>query len=208
MEPAVRMSIFRAYGENRLPSTRAERMAAVVERWLREGTYVLTAGPAEPVSVPTNVVPPDQAIAHQRACMEVHAPLYLWCYPLEVQVQLWRGGWDVRVAAPLLEGAAYRHHDRRNQLRRLLQELVTSLPPLFLVGPARKPPTYAGHALREFERWTTLYIGPTWYRRFNWEPLLEARRARMTSLNGGLWVDVPKHIEKEDYFVMTEERVT
>jgi hypothetical protein len=208
MEPAVRTWIFRAYGENHLPSTRAERMAAVVERWLRDGTYVLTAGPAEPVSVPANVVPPDQAVAHQRACMEVHEPVYLWRYPLDVQVQLWWGGWDVRIAAPLLEGTDDRHHQRRNQLRQLLQELVTSLPPLFLVGPARKPPAYAGHALREFDRWTTLYIGPTWYQRFNWEPLLEARRARMTALNGGLWVDIPKHIERENHLVMIEEGAT
>jgi hypothetical protein len=195
MIPEPAPAVFRAYDKHRKPGERAARMADVVAYWLDTCSYVLTAGPAAPLSIPDNVLLPSEADVTQRQRLAAHEPLYLWRYPLAFRLQLWRGGWEIRVNPRLLadtgRDADYRQHYRRNQLRYLLQELVAHLQPLFLIGPARQPPLNASHALREFDRWSTLYVGASLYRRFSWESVLEKRQAQMFPLQGGLWAEMP-----------------
>ena len=196
--------VFRAYDNHRQPGERVARLTDVVAEWVHTCTYVLTDGPAEPLSTPDNVVPPDEADTVQRQRLAAHEPLYLWRYPLAFRLQLWRGGWEVHVNPRLLaddgHDVDYRQHYRRNQLRYLLQELVVYLHPTFLIGPARNPPINVSHALREFDRWTTLYVGSTLYHRFDWEIVLKAQATRMERVNGGLWVEKAScpQVHKED----------
>ena len=199
MRPASPPVTFRAYDDHRQPGERVARLTDVVTHWVHTCSYVLTDGPAEPLSTPDNVVPPDEADTVQRQRLEHCQPLHFWRYPLAFRLQLWRGGWEVHVNPRLLaddgHDADYRQHYRRNQLRHVLQDLIAHTRPLFLIGPARNPPLNASHALREFDRWSTLYVGASLYQRFSWEPVLEKRQAQMTQLNGGLWVTLPTTAE-------------
>jgi hypothetical protein len=172
-------------------------MSDMVIKWLEDGSSILTNGPAEPVSRPINMVNPlPRAIAQVRTLMEIHEPVYLWRYPLVLHIQLWTAGWDVHIAPEILiEDRCL--DNRRTQLLHLLQRMITSMHPIFLVGPTKSPPISVSHALREYERWDTLFIGNDLQRKFDWKAVLSHRRATIQCLNGGLWAEISNR-EPED----------
>jgi hypothetical protein len=191
------LRIYRAYMAAALSnnSQRTELMIAIVRHWLANGEYILTAGPADPPATPTNVVALSKADIYARARMKTHAPLYLWHYPLECQLQLWRGGWDVKVAAEIVtEDPSFRRQSQFNRLRSLLQDLIESTNPLLVIGPTAVAPGETSHALRLYESWDLFYLGPTLYNRFHWKTALQqqAVKRKLRDLNGGLWVERAK----------------
>lgn len=194
MQPASLPLIFRAYGKNTKPSTRAERMSNMVVKWLQDGTCLLTNGPAEPISRPINTVNPlPVAIDQVRTLMEVHEPAYLWRYPLVLHIQLWTAGWDVHIAPETLIEERFCLDNRRTQTLHLLQRMIKSMHPTLLIGPTKKPPISVNHAMQEHARarWTTFFIGDNLQRRFDWKEALARRQADIQRLNGGLWAKIP-----------------
>lgn len=169
-------------------------MTNLVSTWLHMGTFILTNGPPDPISRPRNmVIPMPNAIYQQRRLMEVSGPVHLWRYPLAFQVQLWRGGWDVRVPADaLVTKGGFHQRDRRTQLLYLLQDMIASLHPVFFIGPAHRPPVNVSHALREYERWPIVFIGGKLHRDYHWESVLHRKGAEVRRIDGGLWVELPK----------------
>ncbi len=186
---------YRAYMDAVLPRNRVDLMTSIVEHWVANGDYLLTEGPAAPPSVPTNVVALRKVAVYQRARMQNREPLYLWHYPLACQLQLWRGGWDVKIAAELVtDDPSFRRQSQLNRVRSLLQDLIEKTHPLLVVGPTPAPPGEASHALRLYESWALFYLGPTLYNRFHWKTTLQqqAVKRRLQDLNGGLWVEREK----------------
>lgn len=192
MQPPPLPLIFRAYGTNTKPSTREERMSNLVIHWLEKQGYLLTNGPAEPNSRPVNTVYPlPTAIAEVRTRMQRHEPVYLWRYPLGLHIQLWTAGWDAYITPEILQPGGFHRRSQRLHTIHALQELLSYMHPLLMVGPTKQPPISISHALREYERWATLFIGADLLRKFDWEAALARRQAAVQRLNGGLWVKIP-----------------
>jgi hypothetical protein len=169
------------------------QLTAVVDQWLHTQTYILTTGPAEPLSCPQNVILLSEAPGTVREDLSTNLPIHLWRYPLRFQLQLWLGGWDLRIEPELLHAAAYATRFAADYRQRLLTEtfqtLIEALRPQLFVGPTRQPPADLELALHGFRQWDTFYVGGVLAETFHWPQLLEeAHRPWQACLpTGGLW---------------------
>jgi hypothetical protein len=184
---------FRAFDKRKRHTRRVEQVAMVVERWLDSQQYSLTEGPAEPFSCPQNVMSLSEAAPLLRQPLEAHLPLHLWRYPLEFQLQLWIGGWDVKVDREALQVRRYagkfETEYRQQLLNETLLDLTRALRPLVLVGPAKRPPADLEPALHAYRRWDLFYIGGIIAKAFHWPEILDnaEKKWQVCLPTGGIW---------------------
>ena len=186
MQPEPSPVVFRAYDERQQPSLRAVRLGELLSEWVRNEVYAVTAGLAEDTARPANILPVSDALRYVSHMLPARQPLYLWRYPLSLELQLWTSGWELRVAPRWLQT---RHFSQRRELLRTLQHLVAHMDVDLLVGPARRPPISVRHALPEYDRWPILYLGARLYQAFAWKSVLDERQVIMLPWAQGLWVE-------------------